>query len=110
MNEQVDQLNVERDAWVESETGYPEPTVITVDENTDFSKIHEKAVPLDGSSKKVRRVMIGIKMFNGELDFQTWQKEEPREIFEITPTIVHREGNLSPIPVIFVTYAAGIIE
>lgn len=102
---------LDNQAWDESTSGYPEPTVITVDENTDFTKMHERVI--EASSNKVRRVMIGIKVFSGEMcedDFQKWQKEEPREIFEITPTAVLRDGHITPIPVVFVTYSAGVIE
>ena len=96
--------------WSPTDTGYPEPTVITVDENTDFSKIHEQAQPLDGNSSKVRRVAVGIKMFTAESGFLAWQQEEPREIFEITPTTCSNGRGNGVDMVIFVTYNAGIIE
>lgn len=106
----VKKMNSDLSNECEYEYGYPEPTVITIDENTDMSKMHESAIILDENSPKIRRVLIGMKIFGGELDFQEWQKQEPREIFEITPTAVLRDGHSSPIPVIFVTYAAGFIE
>lgn len=92
-------------AWETTDTGYPEPTVITIDENTDLSKIADMAQ--DFGAPKVRRVAIGIKMFLNEGDFLAWQKEEPREVFEITPTAV-TDGRIKMV--IFVTYANGIIE
>src|ERR1035437_8854999 len=70
-------------AWETTDTGYPEPTVITIDENTDLSKIADMAQ--DFGAPKVRRVAIGIKMFLNEEDFMAWQQAEPRELFEITP-------------------------
>ena len=97
------------DEWSTSDTGYPEPTVITVDENTDFSKIHEQAQSLDSVKPKIRRQAVGIKMFTAESGFLAWQHEEPREIFEITPTACASPCNGVNI-VIFVTYNAGIIE
>jgi len=97
------------DEWAVTDNGYPEPTVITVDENTDFSKIHKQAQLLEGVKQKIRRQAVGIKMFTGESGFLAWQHEEPREIFEITPTSVQNGSNGVKI-VIFVTYNAGIIE
>lgn len=97
--------------WEESETGYPEPTVITVDENTDFSKIHEKALPAE--APKIRRSLIGMKVFHTTGDFEHWQRQEPREIFEVTPKICAPRTNGSSDAIltrIFVTYNAGIIE
>lgn len=92
-------------AWEATDTGYPEPTVITIDENTDLSKIADMAQ--DFGAPKVRRVAIGIKMFLNEEDFLAWQQAEPREVFEITPTAV-TDGRIKMV--IFVTYANGIIE
>lgn len=95
------------ETWNESSSGYPEPTVITIDEKTDLSKMHEKA-QLMGEPTKIRRAAIGIKMFMSELEFLEWQKQEPREIFEITPSALLYLEAIKQI--IFVTYAAGIIE
>lgn len=92
--------------WKESETGYPEPTVITVDENTDFSKIHEFALPAD--STKIRRSLVGMKVFLCPEDFEAWQRQAPREIFEVTPKTCVIDDTVRIR--IFVTYNAGIIE
>jgi len=94
------------DSWTESSSGYPEPTVIVVDENTDFAKIHEQAIPSD--SPKIRRSLVGMKVFRTTEEFETWQREEPREIFEVTPKAIYNETNIAYR--IFVTYNAGIIE
>ena len=93
--------------WREEETGYPEPTVIVVDENTNFDKIHEMALP--ASLPKIRRSLVGMKVFRTTDEFENWQKEEPREIFEITPTTIKQDQG-GVIYRIFVTYNAGIIE
>lgn len=93
--------------WNESETGYPEPTVITVDENTDFSKIHEQALPAE--SPKVRRSLVGMMVFHTPEDFEAWQRQAPREIFEVTPKFCVTD-RLDKFVRIFVTYNAGIIE
>jgi hypothetical protein len=106
MNEQKDPLILAQD-WEASETGYPEPTVITVDENTDFSKIHEEALPAE--PPKIRRSLIGMLVFHCPEDFETWQRDAPREIFEVTPKAIHQTGN-SIAYRIFVTYNAGVIE
>ncbi len=95
------------DFWPESETGYPEPTVITIDENTDFNKIHEKILPVT-SPKKIRRHLVGMEVFRTEKEFENWQREEPREILEVTPKALLKEGYI--VYRIFVTYNAGIIE
>jgi len=96
-----------QDEWSIADNGYPEPTVITVDENTDFSKIHEQAQPLNGNSPKVRRSLIGMKIFKTPKEFEDWQCEEPREIFEVTPKSIGFDLRDNKI---FVTYNAGIIE
>lgn len=89
---------------------YPEPTQIIIDDQTDFSKMYDQARPLEEPSSKrgVRRVAVGIKHFTGEAEFIAWQKEAPREIFEITPTSITVNGEI--LNVIHVTYSWGIIE
>ena len=74
---------------------YVPPTQIVIDENTDMSKVGEKF--------GVRRGLIGIKVFDYPTEFEAWQREEPREIYEITPVY----GGVSIKFV--VTYAAGTI-
>jgi len=86
------------------ECQYPEPTVITIDENTDMSRIHETASVVGQPT----RHLIGIKTFRREEEFITWQKEAPREIFEITPKVV-AIGSLTTTH-IFVTYNAGVTD
>lgn len=112
--------NAQLETWEESQTGYPEPTVITVDENTDFSKIHKMALPVD--SPKIRRSLVGMMIFKTPEEFENWQREEPREIFEVTPKAIQNDINTLEDLIeqaqnenmivyrIFVTYNAGIIE
>ena len=97
--------------WDESNNGYPEPTVITIDENTDMSKIHELATDVtDPIQKKIRRSAVGIVTFKNQEEFLEWQQEEPREIFEITPTVNGLTSEGENRIVIFVTYNLGVIE
>lgn len=56
----------------------------------------------------IRRAGIGIKIFLGEADFLEWQKEEPREIFEITP-LMTVDAFGAPIIRMAVTYNLGVI-
>jgi hypothetical protein len=82
---------------------YPEPTVIIVDDDTDFSRMHEKVIV--GQPK---RSLIGLRTFACEEDFIKWQKEAPREIFEITPKALAIGERISTR--IFVTYNAGVTD
>jgi len=89
--------------WHVSDTNevcYPEPTVITIDENTDITQIGASL-----SKQKIRRQLVGMEVFCSTDEFINWQMEEPREIYEITPQAVH--GNYIKI---FVTYNAGVID
>ena len=52
----------------------------------------------------IKRNLIGMMVFKTAQDFEDWQYEAPREIFEVTPTF--SENNIR----IFVTYNAGIID
>ena len=103
MNEQADdKINPLVRLFEGSE--YPEPTVIMIDEDTDMSQMHAKA---DIVGQPTRH-LIGLKTFHCEEDFLKWQKEAPREIFEITPKVVAVGERFSTR--IFVTYNAGVTD
>lgn len=57
-----------------------------------------------------RRLLIAIKRFLTEDDFMDWQREEPREIYEVTPKAVIDPRSGSIRSVIFVTYNGGVIQ
>ena len=57
-----------------------------------------------------RRLLIAIKRFLTEDDFMDWQKEDPREIYEVTPKAVIDPRSGSIRSVIFVTYNGGVIQ
>lgn len=84
---------------------YPEPTTIVIDEKTDLSQVG-KTVTIVGQPK---RHLIGLVTFSCEKDFLEWQKKAPREIFEITPKALIKNGN-EVITRIFVTYNAGVTD
>ena len=61
----------------------------------------------------VRRALVGMKVFDTAEQFEQWQRDAPREIYEVTPkaVIVPNNGWPSTVThVIFVTYNAGIIS
>src|ERR1017187_6038200 len=90
--------------------GYPEPSVIVIDEQTDLTAAVQLGAEASvGISSKIRRSAIGFKVFKGELDFLEWQKEEPREIFEITPMMCSGANNDIHVR-IAVTYNMGVID
>lgn len=86
---------------------FPEPTQIVIDENTDMSKIHEKAEVLGGA--KLSRGLVALEIFKTPYDFMNWQREAPREIYEIIPTMCVGTDN-EPEYAIFVTHNGGIIQ
>ena len=81
-------------------TDIPPPDQITIGESTF----------IPATFKPCSRHAIGIKIFRDEAEFIEWQAQEPREIFEITPTITS-SNDLRQVHVrIFVTYKAGILK
>jgi hypothetical protein len=87
---------------------YPEPTVLVIDENTDLNNVSKML-----EKPKVRRELLGMKIFHCPEDFEAWQREEPRQIFEVIPKAcaVQSSSSYQSIQVrIFVTFNAGIIE
>jgi len=77
------------------------------------TKMSEAAPTLEAPAVKIgsgiRRQLVGVMIFTSEKEFIDWQLKEPREIFEITPTIAHSSANEVHVR-IFVTYNAGIID
>ena len=57
-----------------------------------------------------RRILIALKRFLTEDDFMEWQREEPREIYEVSPKAMIDPRSGSIRSVIFVTYNGGVIE
>jgi hypothetical protein len=95
------------------EDAYPAPTQIVIDENTDMSQISSIAFNPDQvtqSTISLRRNMIGMMRFTCVEEFEGWQREAPREIFEITPKAVYDPRTFTIKTIIFVTYNAGIIS
>lgn len=56
----------------------------------------------------VKRTLVGMKMFKSTEAFEDWQRKAPREIYEVTPTPVVFDNEI--VPVIYVTYNAGMIS
>lgn len=80
---------------------YPPPTQIIIDEHTDMTKMHEKV--------GIARTLIAMMIFDTPKEFMDWQREAPREIYEITTKL--GIGSMSnPIIKIIVTYNGGIIQ
>jgi len=79
------------------------PTMLTINGDTDLTKVHEHL-----QKPKIKRALVAMEIFQSPFDFENWQRQEPREIFEVTPKAIaigervhHR---------IFVTYNGGVIE
>jgi hypothetical protein len=87
---------------------YPEPTQIVIGDGVDPEQAISESTNKILGVQRIKRNLIGLKIFENEAEFISWQKQEPREIFEITPKIAV-VGNFIYTR-IFVSYNAGIIS
>ena len=77
---------------------YPDPTEIL------SKSIVEATKKIDKKNSQPTRTLVGYLTFESTVAFEQWQKDTPREIFEITPLIGQRNEII-----VVVTYNKGII-